>query len=134
MAQANLKGFFYGVIVTGGMFAVALLFATQGREEVKVEQKIQRVEKRIDDKRFDAEFDQRWNGNKPAAKNSDTTADEMELADLKSQQKQLEADNSQSAADFRDAMSEAGGNAPGEVKTKAKQDLEKALAKGSKPQ
>lgn len=133
MSTANWKGIFHGAIVTGGITLVVLLFSNQGRDEVKVEQKIQRVEKRISEKQFDAEFDRRWNGSRPAPQNLDTSADEKELADLKIKQKQLEGNSNDAQDGFIDELSQAGGGTAS-ANPKIKNDLENALKKGSKPQ
>jgi len=55
-----MKGFISGVVATGVVSAVVLLFTLEGREAVQVQQERHNVNQRLNAAEFDRDFHQAW--------------------------------------------------------------------------
>lgn len=105
-----MKGFFVTALLGAPIIAVLLFFALQGKEEVKHEQAVERIEQKIDAAKFDREFAQVWNGRKLSAPDKDEIHKlEAERDRLVVKQDRVEQVSDEDIADLRAALKEMGG-------------------------
>lgn len=55
-----MNNIFTGIVAGGAVTALALLFLMQGRDEVRTDQDLHRVDTQIERARFDREFSRAW--------------------------------------------------------------------------
>lgn len=103
-----MNNIFTGIVAGGAVTAVALLLLMQGRDEVRTNQDLHRVDAQIERARFDEEFSRAWG--KPNQEEKDSTS---RLAQLEKRRDELEATKATQSATaeadtqaLRDALNE----------------------------
>lgn len=98
--------------------AILLYFSLQGQEEIKVEQKADKIDQQIQEKEFDADFAAAWNGGgkKPLPERDNNVAElKKKKAALAKQSESLNVQSTEDMADLRQALESEGGK-PHEAK------------------
>lgn len=97
------KNIFHGLLIAVPLAALVVFLAFMGKEEVKQEQRVQQATQKIEDAKFDDEFNDAWNGKslKKRAANMDELKADLAKAKAKRDGLDLEAD------DLHGAMNQA---------------------------
>lgn len=105
-----MKGFFVTLIIGTPVVAVLLFFALQGKEEVKQEQAVERIEQKIEAAKFDRDFANAWNdtGRMAAPSADDLAVLEAERARLLGKQHKLAVEAESDVVDLRAALKQMG--------------------------
>lgn len=83
-----MKGFISGVLATGVVTAVILLFMLEGRQEVQIQQERHIVTQRLNEAEFDRDFSNAWNSmNGREVSENENDQKSIEIARLKERQK-----------------------------------------------
>lgn len=108
--QSNWHGLVYGSVAVVGVGVVIYLAAAMQRtDEVKIEQKVQRIETKIDNAKFDDDFAQAWDGKKLSKPSrSDFAGLKSELEEAKAKQKKIDADGDEMSQGTKDAIRDMG--------------------------
>ena len=106
-----MKGLFVAGLVGAPLVAIILFFALQGKEEIRQEQSVDKIEQKIESVKFDQEFAKAWNSSGEMKAPSDKELDALEAERDRLVAKKDRTDKSSDAdmADLREALKEIGG-------------------------
>ncbi|WP_153109347.1 hypothetical protein [Propionivibrio limicola] len=106
-----MKSFFVTALIGAPIVGILLFFALQGKEEIKQEQAVERIEQQIEAAKFDKDFSSAWNSNEKvsAPVDGDIKRLEAERDRLVAKQTKTEKEGEEDMADLRDALKEIGG-------------------------
>lgn len=136
--QSNWHGLVYGSVAVVGVGVVIYLAAAMQRaDEVKIEQKVQRIETKIDNAKFDDDFSQAWDGKKLSKPSrSDFVGLKKELEEAKAKQKKIDADGDEMSQGTKDALKDIGdemsAKSPANSPSKTAEELKARMAAARK--
>lgn len=103
----EMKGFFTGIVISVPVTAAILMFALQGKEEVRTEQQLQRAEQKVENDKFDKDLANMWNGGKMTQPTEEVTeAHKKELEAAKAERDGQLVESKEDLGDLRAAMKE----------------------------